>query len=573
MLSRIAQDIANELHIVRASQDASEESSPSVEARTQPQNGVDTSSVFLLSTDVEGFPEFSLGTVSIPSQVIVELFQHFGRYYHVHAPFVQPIRSVSRFAGNCPLLFWTIILVACQNHAQHSNLYEQLFFPHKDLLAPLSNTAIRSMEEVHAILLLCLWPIPKRLPSFDPSWSYIGIAVNACMRLTFHNASPEDINTRGWARWNSLCANVDVQTQRMTWVMGCFSIVTVRAATWLGLPPPLSSTAQLKKVRKATECLDCLLSPQNRASLAINEIVCHYSVSLEDVEDPAAHFTLTQTFDSNLDTIKDTHSAYWTPELDIQLHYTKLNLYALNFLLPLQEMPLVDDQNVINRQILIFKGLDAASSLITQMRSISLTQVAEEQRSLGGLTYYPKPFFTSLFFAAVFLFRMVVSNPRSSQAHKLLGIQGLVKTHDIFGRMASHRDGARAANLIQRLVDKARSAESSVDPSSTLRLSITNCHGASLLWDTLFRIVPKTNGDPHDDGNNQAQGFSTQPAATTGLRRLNLPPAPEMRSHLLDTQTAFFNTPVVQDQGGSPWAFWDAYMSDFGLDFGQESFW
>ena len=132
---------------------------------------------------------------------------------------------MNNFAALFPLLFWTLILVASERHAEYSNLYQQLFIPHRELLAPLSSTAVQSVEEIHAILLLCLWPIPKRQLLHDPAYNYIGIAASASLRLNLHKPTPQDHIIKVRANWPYSVEYVSVKAQYLTW-LACFSIST-----------------------------------------------------------------------------------------------------------------------------------------------------------------------------------------------------------------------------------------------------------------------------------------------------------------------------------------------------------
>jgi hypothetical protein len=82
------------------------------------------------------------------------------------------------------------------------------------------------MEAVHALLLICLWPVPQQHHVDDPSWEHIGIAINAAMRFHCHKPLPESSPIRGWKGLGSVTANdLNVTTQHMTW-LACFDIST-----------------------------------------------------------------------------------------------------------------------------------------------------------------------------------------------------------------------------------------------------------------------------------------------------------------------------------------------------------
>lgn len=148
----------------------------------------------------------------------------FERYYFAHAPFLRPVTSLDRLASESPFLFWTIVLITCQQHKRYNGLYNEVLLAHRELLQPLWTRAIRSIGEVHALFLLCLWSLPSRLPLLDPTWTYASIATDICMKMNFHNPLPQDHIAHGWASWLD-SESVTVRDQHLTW-LSCFSITT-----------------------------------------------------------------------------------------------------------------------------------------------------------------------------------------------------------------------------------------------------------------------------------------------------------------------------------------------------------
>ncbi|OQU99176.1 hypothetical protein CLAIMM_04848 [Cladophialophora immunda] len=546
--------------MVRDSQNLADESPlPSNLLSTAPSGA---RSAFALSADleVEPLPNFELRSVSIPPGAAVELLQHFERYYFPYATFIRPIKSLARFVMDSPLLFWTMILMASQHHDKYSHLYQNLFVSHQDLLVPLSNTAIRSLEDVHAILLLCIWPIPKRRILHDPSWAYIGIAVNSCMVLNCHTPLAQKQTA---PKGTDLSGIVDAQTQCLTW-LACFSVGT-QIAIFRGFVPPISSFHQLKHVRKAIDQLKHRLSQENQACFAICEIVCNYTISLEDVKDPIAHLSLTNTFDSSLDSIKQTFLTQWTSELGIQLHMAKLNLYATSALLHLQVDSQADGQNLINRETVFLRGLESATTVIHYMKNIASIQGSEDQPPAGKLPFVPIHLFSSLFFSAIFLFRIFVCLKPLSPAHTERAIQGMIDARSILQVLPYHRSLARAARLIGKLVENAQTLGAASGHWSLTELTVTNRLGASILWDTFARMQAKATLERKN-----AIGDLVDTQKMRLIGRDPLPPAPEMKYRLQNSAgEPLVAMTAIEDQEMDLWGSWSVGLDDFGFDFDQ----
>ena len=88
--------------------------------------------------------------------------------------------------SKCPLLFWTIIITASRHSTSYSYLYDSLRAGYEDLLAKNMIKVIRSVAQLHAILILVMWPLPYPGPMNDPSWGYCGLALNAALQMGMH---------------------------------------------------------------------------------------------------------------------------------------------------------------------------------------------------------------------------------------------------------------------------------------------------------------------------------------------------------------------------------------------------
>ncbi|TGJ83756.1 hypothetical protein E0Z10_g4978 [Xylaria hypoxylon] len=443
---------------------------------------------FLFTNVTESLPDFSIGDIIIPSRTIIELIQHFGYQYHVHAHFIEPIESLARFYTASPLLFWTIILLASHFHPEHGGLYGKLLLPHEELLRPFSNTAIQSIHEIHALLLLCLWPIPRRVEASNPTWNYIGLAVGACMRLDLDKASPPDSiesrsNTPGWERRTD---KISIQTRRLTW-LACLAIST-QETTFLGFLPPLSCRPHLKHSRKVADEMQDHLLPGSRPKFAIHEIICNYSLVLEEVDGSSAQLSLVETFDRSLDIVRQTYSAEWSTDVDVLLQYAKLNLNATALVRMLVEDEEGCSTQFTEIQTLIIQGSKASSCIISDMKTITSEALAHEDQSphtpMPGC--YPRFYFAVIFFAAIFIFRTSYMRPSNSRD---ASVEELIEVYNIYRLFPRHPDMIIGADAIQRIL-RYRSSEESPWTSSPIGcLTTTNRLGASFVWDTTVHLT------------------------------------------------------------------------------------
>ncbi|KAI0900167.1 hypothetical protein F4806DRAFT_279974 [Annulohypoxylon nitens] len=553
---QLARDIANGVHVVRL-----------------PPNGVEGSIVVNDHAESGLVIEntgFQLGDFSVSSMIVADLFQHFDDFYSPHAPFLQPIISPDRLSLDSQFLFWTILLITCQHHEVHHNLYNKLFFAHRGLLSSFLTRAIHSIQEIHALLLLSMWSLPANLPIRDPTLTYVTIATDACLKMNFHKPLSQDHVAHGWASWlNS--EETTIQIQYLTW-LACFSMST-QVAIYQGILPPLASFHHLRYVKKAIECLALVLDTEYRASIAIYECICNYSIPLEDVETSATQLSLLQAFESNLDTIEQTYATHSTPNLDIQLQYAKLNLYSLASLAPSNSDAGSDTHTLVTAQALLTRSLESASRVIHQTRS------------LNHLPFYPRQYLTNTFFASIYLFRILASCRPLSPSHAALALSSIAVARDTFHSIPSksNRTASLSSDFLRRVHERAQALCTSSTAFSLPRPQIANRLGASLVYDTIFRVRFSPNQPNHDDRTkDKDKDLMTENRRSEIEHAENIPQLnssvvvsethtqPQLPS--VEDQQPAFDMTLTQCPGDDFWLSWDTLFDNTELSFDQQLF-
>ncbi|KAI0483471.1 hypothetical protein F4859DRAFT_400179 [Xylaria cf. heliscus] len=565
---KLTANLTNELHQLRVSQAqaALESGKPSPEGPQLREPESSPAHVPFFFTNVtEPLSDFSIGNVTIPAKTVIELIQHFGDQYYPSAHFIRPVESLEVFHASSPLLFWTVILVASQHHQEHCGLYEQLVSPHEELLRPFSNTAIQSIHEIHALLLLCLWPVPNRPESISPTWNYISLAVGACIRLNLDKAAP--LNPVEPPRLNAprhqrKPEEIGIQARRLTW-LACLAVTTLES-TFLGLLPPFSSRFYQKRSRKAADELKNYLFPSFTPKFAICEIMCNYNLVLEEVDSCSAQLPLVETFNSSLDRIWQTYSAEWGTDVDVLLQYARLSLIATALIRILVETGTACAPHHTDIQILIIQGSEASSRLISHMKTMTSEGLANEGKP--GQTfplYYPRFYFGLLFFAAVFIFR--VSYMKPSLNHDA-AVEGLIEASNIFRLFPRHPDLKTGIDTIQHILRYARSEEFLSSPTGSL--ITTNRLGASFVWDTLMRAAQFSGEERllgHTDNEHQA------PRATHNTIEGSSAVAQNTIIHDTSETAGTLPLPINLDWGDIDLSF--PTFDIFGLEAGEHIIW
>ncbi|KAK4939456.1 hypothetical protein LTR10_020262 [Elasticomyces elasticus] len=435
-------------------------------------------------------------------RVIVSSFE---KYYFPYTPFLRAMPLPSRLAAASPLLFWTILRVASRSHGGSSAFVDQIHQAHDSQLAQLLHIAIQRVETLHALLILCLWPVQQERQMYDPSWNYIGLATNAAMQLNCHRPIRSDNEAIHWKGFSdTVGSDITPEGQALTW-LGCFWL-ECEIANFQGFLPPVSASVLVESVDDALSAVSHLMPGWWRALTAILRISAKSTVTLNGCVEPNSHFSLTKMFDEQLDEVRGKHSEDWTPQVGIELCNAKINLYALTWAVPKpsKEARNEESERGMHRQILLHKGLKVAADLVVEANRLGQQHHSQSFFPGGLLTFIPKHLFAALFNAAAFLFRFLATRKSSSTAEENLAMGSIIEAHKIFQSFPGHRDTTRAAIHIEMLVDilRDRTLASSMD-----ELVISNRLGASLMMDATFRSSQHQNRDPTTGGHLPVQAW------------------------------------------------------------------
>ncbi|CVL00275.1 uncharacterized protein FPRN_08557 [Fusarium proliferatum] len=217
---------------------------------------------------------------------------------------------------------------------------------------------------------------------------------------------------------------------------------------------------------------------------------------LDMITDPALHFSQTQRSINDLELLRNSDQQSSSPETELSLQGAKLYLYAMTLLLPLANESGVDLQAISNRDAVLVDGLMSASTMIGD----TLHQIRDKpnqgsDKSPCSLAFWPKTRISYLFFAATFIFRVLLSHSSLRPQDITLAMSRLADAHAIFRLEPLHPDRTRAAEIIQRLIEVARAYvmkdECQNDAKNLLPrgLLVTGRLAASVMFDAILRSV------------------------------------------------------------------------------------
>lgn len=313
-------------------------------------------------------------------------------------------------------------------------------------------------------------------------------------------------------------------------------------------------------MRRLQQLANGILTPADLAATRILDVLCFVQTNLDSIEDTSAHFSMTQTYEVQLDGIATQYQEHWSWNLEAQLLSAKIYLFSMTLTL---DLPLDEDQlsqAYMYRQIILEKGLKMASSFVSTLTNLSNQSIPGHGYASGIMTFYPKHFFTSLMSAAAFLFRFLLSYQGATQTQQSRAINSIAEAHKIFQSFPEHRDAVRACINIEAFVNSVRT-NSHANGIPKTELVFKNRLGASVTHDAIFRAAQQRNR--HAPINQWRMLVEDHPD--------RLPLAPEQRvvspksQSWTGSQTGP-NEMQPQDQDTAAWmGLWDSYSNEFGL--------
>ncbi|KAJ5097412.1 hypothetical protein N7456_008133 [Penicillium angulare] len=432
------------------------------------------------------------------------------------------------------------------------------------LLAQILYKAIDHIKTIHALLLLCLWPIPQPQYLQNPAWNYIGLAINAAMQLHCHTLSEPDTEEGEWRGFAPTTdSKVTNETKSRTW-LGCVKVGTLVALV-LGMPMPISTQQHMRSIDRSIETLSkSNETPDSTSPLSSTVSILKIQISametLADVEDLNVHSKISQLFLNQLDQIhyedSDAPHSHLLPNLDLSQAIAKLYVISMSFNLLTRdstEDPIFQANHLKTLQ----ESYRSATHIIHLFKNTNIEKVED---SAGYLDYQPELYLTPLLHATTILFRYLATFPSPSGEDYIHAIESMKDAHLIFQSFPKRREFIRAAIHIESLMDILKKG---IPSRSMDRLVVRNKLGASVMFDAIFHACRQRNLDPRTGEPRAVREWKT--VNDTFAERLpKIPIAREKDSALLSSSMdneATVTAPYTQNPEW--WEEWDKYIDLF----------
>lgn len=423
--------------------------------------------------------QWALGEVVLGYQNVSSLLQFYAKNNHEHLPILDRVTSISELHDSNQFLFWTILRTSMHRHPELSYLFQLLRQPYQHLLMRYLLPTIRDFRTIQAILILCHWPHSGPRQSEDASWQYCGMALNSAMQMGLDKDQPEDISPGFHGKFN--LHETTPFSRHMTW-LACFYIST-SLSVWLGVPPHLSSPAQLNAISAVAKQPHVL--PQFMVQVEIQRQVVQYSTALAGDIDASTVSTLSNLFNNELDSLVNSMRELWTPRHEIQLLGAKLYLFSLCITVASKQKEQGASSAISYTsdpaRLAVQLGLPAAVSLIHLISKLN-KEALESSQNGPEVVHYPKYYFRLVVFAVAFLMKFLSANPQAAQDDRELAISHIANAHQFFASYSPAPDFVEVAAMIAVW---AKNLKHEGEEESTTRKTR---FGASLLYETIKRF-------------------------------------------------------------------------------------
>lgn len=139
------------------------------------------------------------------------------RYLQCFHPYLPVLRKKNpdECYQACPTLFWIVIYVSCRRYAKEEHVFTSLVDQLEHDVGPLISAPAMDLETIHAILIICAWPLPTIRFVADPSLTLISAALSACLLLGLSTGRGSHPRFCIGGRQNITCTDYEAS---ITWI-------------------------------------------------------------------------------------------------------------------------------------------------------------------------------------------------------------------------------------------------------------------------------------------------------------------------------------------------------------------
>ncbi|KAE9369861.1 hypothetical protein N431DRAFT_493580 [Stipitochalara longipes BDJ] len=419
----------------------SEPSEPHITPLSVVENSYDTSdeTFFYRDEHVGNLPAtpMSLGQTLIEASQAEILFDHFQKHYYRHCPILHANRTTDSIFRSSPFLFWTIIIISSRFHPTLTQTYQTVVTPYRNLLGKVLAEPITTLESIHGIIMLCIWPLAVDRQPEDSSWNYCGLVTNAAIRMGLHKDGTESNSNR------NPIPKTEATIRANTW-MACLKVNSI--FIWHFVPClhlGVTNTSSGSLSHFETDFANKLQIGMKsiKAAVFISKIHQHVDISM-------IHLIC-----EDLDDLKHKNHNTWSEEAEIE----RLAMCQAQCSPPSSSENTMLKHSLISlgftaavRIIYIFSTTSAVKSTLLETQTHKPCQSEEFTRTQR---YLPKYYFRTLLFAASFIFKAMANYEETNSSHYEIARNHIRQTYRMLSSWSEDKmdEFGRAARMIEVL--------------------------------------------------------------------------------------------------------------------------
>ena len=118
----------------------------------------------------------------------------------------------------CPTLLWVIVYVAARRYPRDGVIFSILVEHLSKDIWSMTSTTVLNLDNIHALLILCCWPLPTIRFMSDPSNMLASVAMNTAMLLGSHTGRGKNPQFLVGLRQNMQSTDEEASS---TWLAAC----------------------------------------------------------------------------------------------------------------------------------------------------------------------------------------------------------------------------------------------------------------------------------------------------------------------------------------------------------------
>lgn len=270
---------------------------------------------------------------------------------------------------------------------------------------------MHALSTIHAILIICTWPLPVQKQPDDPSWNYCGLITNAAVNIGLHQPGRE----REYGFPRATPQDVSLRSRTFLYVFR----LNILFVTRMGVPGSLIDEASLREITRI--CKATVLEDEIYVQVEISRCLARYTYNLQLHDTNTMLESLIRLGCNELDAIQSASRTKWSAETTLQFLAAKLFLYGWAFHGKRSEsdethpVPEASSQLSPTQRIMLHENFHAATQYIQIFAEIpneafydeSLYNQTTSIESPPSQAYLPKHYHYTLYFCALVLYEFL----------------------------------------------------------------------------------------------------------------------------------------------------------------------